>query len=261
MAKYSASNKPLTAAALRNKIATDTGLTRKQVTAILDALVSEIEKNFGNTASVGLATLGLVRTDGEVSACLKWPESIKLTFRSNLLPGPDDCCVHGLHKYFKSRRANDREQPVCGRCGNDTINWKRLHARKIKYVAYTVAQLNTDRWRHEWWVKDIDPKAVQHTLKKGLAGIEHAVRKRVEASVGPEQPFRDGVKLPSEENIIFYGQHATATCCRKCIKVWHGIPRGRKLTQEEIDYLAELVCVYIRKRFPDGERSPGNIAV
>ena len=53
--------------------------------------------------------------------------------------------------------------------------------------------------------------------------------------------------------IIHYGQHATATCCRKCIEVWHGISRGRTLTEKETDYLVELLMVYIVRKLPELE--------
>ena len=96
----------------------------------------------------------------------------------------------------------------------------------------------------------------------GLGGFEDAVRRRVYQSVGrvyqmPKgklQPFRDGSQTTDKVGkmtIIHYGQHATATCCRKCIDVWHGIPRGRELTQEEMDYLVKLLVVYVRFKLPE----------
>ena len=51
-------------------------------------------------------------------------------------------------------------------------------------------------------------------------------------------------------NAIYYAQHATATCCRRCVEYWHGIRRGRKLTEREVGYLAELVMVFVRERVP-----------
>ena len=47
-----------------------------------------------------------------------------------------------------------------------------------------------------------------------------------------------------------YAQHATATCCRDCLDYWHGIPKGQPLSDLELDYLAELVCLYIEDRIP-----------
>ncbi len=40
-------------------------------------------------------------------------------------------------------------------------------------------------------------------------------------------------------------QHATATCCRKCIQKWHEIEKGRALKAEEVDYIVALVLGWI----------------
>ena len=71
---------------------------------------------------------------------------------------------------------------------------------------------------------------------------------------GKVQPFSDGRQTTDKVgkmNIIHYGQHATATCCRKCIEVWHGITRGRELTEKETDYLAKLLLAYISFKLPE----------
>ena len=68
--------------------------------------------------------------------------------------------------------------------------------------------------------------------------------------MGPAEPFCDGKQTPFKGNIVYYGRHATATCCRKYIEVWHGIPWGRDLTQQETDYLVELLMAYIAFTLP-----------
>lgn len=36
-------------------------------------------------------------------------------------------------------------------------------------------------------------------------------------------------------------QHATATCCRGCLEKWHAIPKGRELTEEETQYVLDVL--------------------
>lgn len=73
--------------------------------------------------------------------------------------------------------------------------------------------------------------------EKGLATIvEHAhgfVLKRLAAA----NPVNDGRQTPMRNHPAFVAQHATGTCCRKCLAKWHGIPSGRPLTEEQIDYV------------------------
>lgn len=183
------------------------------------------------------------------------------TYLAELLPGPDDRCERGLHTYHKSPAANDRGNPVCKLCGDDCIDWDRLHRRDTRDVEFTIAQLQTDRFRSSWWMKDVDPTAVRRAIRLGPDGIVDAVRRRVFQSVGrvyelPNgrlQPYNDGGQTTDKVGkmtIVHYGQHATATCCRKCIEVWHGIPQGRELTKDEQEYIVALLMVYVTYKLP-----------
>lgn len=42
-------------------------------------------------------------------------------------------------------------------------------------------------------------------------------------------------------------QHATATCCRECIRKWHKMQPGRKLSQVQQDYLVDVIMTWIQK--------------
>lgn len=44
--------------------------------------------------------------------------------------------------------------------------------------------------------------------------------------------------------------HAIAACCRTCASYWHGLPKGRPLTETEIAYLSELARRYLDARLP-----------
>jgi hypothetical protein len=160
-------------------------------------------------------------------------------------------CTRGLHTYHGiAEKKNGRGDPICRICGKDAIDWERLHRRNIGDVDYTLAQLKTDRFLFKRWFKELDATAWRAMDGLGPMGIRDSIRKRVRTSVGPAQPFRDGTQTPFRGNIIYYGQHATATCCRKCIEKWHGISRNRELTEEEIDYLTKLLLVYVRFKLP-----------
>lgn len=57
----------------------------------------------------------------------------------------------------------------------------------------------------------------------------------------------DGKQTPMKGHPVFIAEHATATCCRECLYKWHKIPSSRKLTTEEIDYIVELIMLWINK--------------
>jgi hypothetical protein len=104
--------------------------------------------------------------------------------------------------------------------------------------------------RHYFWHVSIDQKAVDHARRKGRVGMREAAENRIRRSVGPALPPFDGRQTPKEENAIYYAQHATASCCRKCIEEWHGIPQGVQLTEDQIQYLTQLATMYIDERLP-----------
>lgn len=83
--------------------------------------------------------------------------------------------------------------------------------------------------------------------EKGLDKIkDHAydfIRKRLAPSVIPN----DGKQTPMKGHPVFIAQHATATCCRGCLEKWHHIPKGRMLSEKEIDYIVNLIMLWISK--------------
>lgn len=108
-------------------------------------------------------------------------------------------------------------------------------------------------FRHHFWHKKIDGKAIDHASRKGEEGLRIWARKRLIKYVRlpSKELFRDGTQTPLHGNIVFYAQHATACCCRKCMEEWYGIDKDRHLTDEEIDYFTELIMIYIHDRLVD----------
>ena len=51
--------------------------------------------------------------------------------------------------------------------------------------------------------------------------------------------------------IVHWARHATASCCRACMKYWHGVPLDQELTAEDVKYFRDLGMRYILLRIPD----------
>ncbi len=170
-------------------------------------------------------------------------------------------CDSGLHCFKATAKMTRRnESGRCRECGVDLIRWERIHRRDLGDIQHTFQSLKNELIRHHFWHKPIDQKAVNHARRKGRKKLRSDVKKRIRKVLGAAEPYRDGRQTPMTDNAIYYAQHATASCCRKCTEYWHGIPRGRPLTDQEIDYLAELIYLYIDDRLPnlteDGEHVP-----
>ena len=80
---------------------------------------------------------------------------------------------------------------------------------------------------------------------KGLETIKEHAYQFINTRVAPADPKNDGKQTPMKGHPVFIAQHATATCCRKCIQKWHGIEKGRALNSEEIDFVVALIMGWI----------------
>jgi hypothetical protein len=139
----------------------------------------------------------------------------------------------------------------CRYCGANLVDWHRTRKCNVNDLDYTFKSLNTELWRHSYWHIEIDEKAIKYAKKLGRTKLAERIKKRIESSVGNPANAWDGRQTPREGNPIYYAQHATAICCRKCIEQWHGISRNLPLTIKQIDYFTELINRYLLIRLPD----------
>lgn len=180
-------------------------------------------------------------------------------------------CKQGLHCFKASGRAKtgSKSEPTkapeagaCRECGAKLVDWSRVHKKDSTDAAYTFQALRFELIRHHFWHVEIDEKAVRYARRKGISGLQDAVRSRLRSSVGSANNSFDGRQTPmaGSGNPIHYAQHATASCCRKCMEYWHAIPKTEDLTDGQIEYLSELVMMYLVERLPglteDGEHVP-----
>jgi hypothetical protein len=137
------------------------------------------------------------------------------------------------------------EEGCCRACGKQLVDWARVHKRDLADVSYTV---------------EIDQRALNRARRRGRAILHDEAEKIVRKNLVPASPPFDGRQTKKEGNVIFYAQHATGTCCRKCLHYWHGIEMGRELTNEKTAFVTGLIQVYIGRRLPDlpeaGEKVP-----
>ena len=84
-------------------------------------------------------------------------------------------------------------------------------------------------------------KEAEYLKEKGMATILQHARDFVVKRLADANPANDGRQTPMRNHPVFIAQHATGTCCRGCLAKWHFIPKGRPLTQEQINYIVEVL--------------------
>ena len=84
--------------------------------------------------------------------------------------------------------------------------------------------------------------------KKGFDVIEQHAHDFIVQRLAPAYPSNDGKQTPMKNHPAFIAQHATGTCCRKCLKKWHDIEMGEKLSAEQVDYVVGVVMEWLRRQ-------------
>jgi hypothetical protein len=168
----------------------------------------------------------------------------------------DSNCADGLHIYRAKRKKPGKEYEgiPCRECGDDSIDWENFRKRDLSDSDQTFTALKKEYIRNVFWNIEIDKFLQSDMFQKGLRQIECEVKERLIKVVKAcgKEIFRDGTQTPlNKHNIIFFAQHATATCCRKCIQIWHNIPYDKELDESDIDYLENLIMLYIKDKAPD----------
>lgn len=57
----------------------------------------------------------------------------------------------------------------------------------------------------------------------------------------------DGKQTPMRGHPVFVAQHATATCCRECIRKWHTFAPGVELGPRQQEYLVDVIMTWIER--------------
>jgi len=84
-------------------------------------------------------------------------------------------------------------------------------------------------------------KEAEYFKQKGMATILEHARDFVMRRLAEANPVNDGKQTPMRNHPVFIAQHATGTCCRKCLEKWHCISRCKSLTEKKIDYIIKVL--------------------
>lgn len=168
-------------------------------------------------------------------------------------------CDNDLHCFKQLKKMTPDQRGKCRDCGADLVDWKRLHRRDKGDAEHTFEALQHELIRHHFFHRPVDDGAMRHAQRKGRDQLKDAARDRLRKYLAVAEPPRDGRQTPLEGNAIYYAQHATATCCRTCLEYWHDIPKGRPLTDAELDYCVSLVDLFLDEKLPDLADEPINV--
>ena len=105
--------------------------------------------------------------------------------------------------------------------------------------------LSKSKFRSSFYLKAKDKEYVR---EKGIETIEKHTRDFIEKRLAPKEIKNDGKQTPMRGHPVFIAEHATATCCRGCLNKWHKIPKNTELSNEQKDYIVEVIMTWIKRQ-------------
>ena len=103
-------------------------------------------------------------------------------------------------------------------------------------------RLSKSKFRKFFHLKAKDFKYIQN---KGMDTIRKHAYDFINSRLAPAVIPNDGKQTPMRGHPVFIAEHATATCCRSCLYKWHHIPKNKELNQDEIDYIVNIIMLWI----------------
>lgn len=92
---------------------------------------------------------------------------------------------------------------------------------------------------------------IDYINDKGLDEIKKHANGFINKRLAPAIIPNDGKQTPMKGHPVFIAQHACACCCRGCLEKWHKIPKNKNLTSKEVDYIINLLMLWIKKELQE----------
>ena len=121
-------------------------------------------------------------------------------------------------------------------CGDDMT--------KDEWYNQLFERLDNSKFRSSFHLKQKD---IDYINEKGLDTIRQHAKDFIAKREAPAYIANDGKQTPMRGHPVFIAQHATATCCRECIRKWHKIQPGKELSQVQKEYLVDVIMTWIQK--------------
>ena len=168
----------------------------------------------------------------------------------------EQCIANNVSFFFKQTGANFRkdgkifhierklQMPQAVKAG---INYKRTVPATTEDSKYDniFRRIEASEFRSRF---RLDDKDIRYIDEKGIEVIRRHACDFTRQRLSPATLPNDGKQTPMRGHPVFKAQHATATCCRKCMNRWHGIKIGSALSEEDINFAVDLIMEWIKRQ-------------
>ena len=114
---------------------------------------------------------------------------------------------------------------------------------KIKNI---LDRLSKSKFRSSFHLKDKD---ILYIEDKGIDKIRNHAYDFVTKRLADTSNVTDGKQTPMKGHPVFIAQHATGTCCRRCLEKWHYISKNKNMTDDDIKCVVDIIMSWIEKEY------------
>lgn len=111
-------------------------------------------------------------------------------------------------------------------------------------IEIILEKLSKSNFRNKFHLKE---KEKQYISDKGMELIREHTENFINKRLAPAKILNDGKQTPMKGHPTFIAQHATATCCRGCLKKWHKIDIGQEINANDKKYIIDVIIRWIEK--------------
>lgn len=167
-----------------------------------------------------------------------------------ILDTREQCKKTGTEFYFKQTGTHFRKD---GKVYNVKRKYQMSQAEKaaINFLSDRTrdhsdlfARLSGSAFRSGFRLSE---KNVLYIKEKGIDTIREHAKDFITKRLAPDHPYNDGKQTPMRGHPVFTAQHACACCCRDCLHKWHGIQKGRRLSENEINEIVDIIMEWIQR--------------
>lgn len=166
-------------------------------------------------------------------------------------------CNEGLHCFSRYMKSAEKKfgKGACYNCGEDSIDWQRIHKNDINDAKYIFESLDKELMRKIFSTIKIKQEVIESAKKLSSQSLRMSAKKTLSTRIKKFNSFIDNRQTPlGGDDIVNYAQHATGTCCRKCLQAWHNIPKEQELTEIQLEFCTDLVMLYVNERIKNSEK-------
>lgn len=102
----------------------------------------------------------------------------------------------------------------------------------------------------------LDEKNIEYIRERSWPLIEKHIADLAIARIKPAFIMNDGKQTPMRGHPVFIAQHATAACCRGCLKKFHGIDKGTELTDKQVTYVTSVILQWLKEQYESSPQHP-----